>query len=108
MPNTSLREQEWTPRRELLPYLLGKRKVKKSETTKLDLFEAGLAAEINKGDTIQNAMTKMVRMALAAEFGPSLVKSKGAEHMVETIVAGILSDTELRRQALVIVDRFAK
>jgi len=108
MPNTSLRESEWTPRKELLPFLLGKQKVKKSEIGKLDLFEKGLAVEIKKGDTIQAAVTKMVRMALAAEFGPSLVKSRGADRMVSTIVAGILSDRDLRRQALVIVDRFAK
>jgi len=46
-------------------------------------------------------------MALAAEFGPSLVASRGARQMVETIARGILNDAELRKQALIIIDRFA-
>ena len=47
-------------------------------------------------------------MALASEFGAALVKSRGAEAMVETIVRGIMSDNTLRKQALFIIDRFAK
>ena len=109
MPATRLREQEWSRERELLPYLLGsQKKIKKQESGKVDLFEAGLRGEIKQTDTVEAAITKIVRMALAAEFGPSLVKAKGAEHMVQTIVTGITSDAELRKQALIIIDQFAK
>ena len=102
------REQEWSRKRQILPFMFGKEKLGKKEKAKIELFEAGLSAELKKTDTINSAITKMVRMALAAEFGPTLVKSKGAEHMISTIVTGILSDHELRKQALSIIDQFAK
>ncbi|MBI5699252.1 hypothetical protein HZC35_02940 [Candidatus Saganbacteria bacterium] len=102
------REQEWSQRRQILPFMFGKEKLGKKEKEKIELFEAGLSTELKKTDTINSALTKMVRMALAAEFGPTLVKSKGAEHMISTIVAGILSDSELRKQSLAIIDQFAK
>jgi len=101
------REREWSPGRQFLPMLLGKDKLEESEISKVELFEKGLSKEIKKSDTIEQAITKIVRMALAAEFGAALVKSKGAERMVKTIVAGIMSDSELRKQALFIMDRFA-
>lgn len=95
---------------EVLPFITGKtskKKLGKKDITKIELFEKGLASEIKKTDTIKMAVTKIVRMALACEFGATLTRSRGAEHMVETIVAGILSDAELRKQVLMIIDRFA-
>ncbi len=92
---------------EVLPFLTGKKKLGKKEASKVDVFEKGLQNEIKKTDTLKVAVTKIVRMALACEFGAALVKSRGAEQMVETIVAGILSDPELRKQVLFIIDRFA-
>lgn len=105
---TRLQPHEWTPQRDFLPLLFGKDKLKKKDLGKIELFEAGLENEIKKTDTIETAIRKIVRMALAAEFGAVLVKSRGAEAMVETIVRGIMSDTTLRRQALFIMDRYAK
>jgi hypothetical protein len=92
---------------ELLPFLTGSEKLGKNDASKVDLFEKGLQNEIKKSDTIQMAVCKIVRMALACEFGVSLVKSRGAEQMVETITTGIMSDPELRKQVLCIIDRFA-
>ena len=79
----------------------------RKELKKLELFEKGLAREIKTGDTIEAAITKMVRMALAAEFGASLVAAKGARPMVESITQAIMGDAKLRKQALVIIGRFA-
>lgn len=92
---------------EILPFLLGKKKAGKKDTSKVEIFEKGLQNEIKKSDTIQMAVTKVVRMALACEFGATLVKSRGAEQMIGTIVTGIMSDAELRKQVLCIIDRFA-
>jgi len=103
-------KKEWTPAKELLPLILGKdmgEELGEKEIEKLELFEKGLAKELNKEDTIEQAVTKIVKMAVAAEFGPSLVAAKGARQMVGTITQGILSDAEMRKQALIIVDRFA-
>ena len=105
------REREWTPTREILPLILGKEMegdLSKEEVSKLELFEKGLANELRKDDTIAQAVTKIVKMALAAEFGPSLVTAGGAVRMVETITRAIMSDPQLRKQALIIVDRLAK
>ena len=107
---TEIRKSEWTPTKEFLPFILGKdfgEELKEAEVGKLALFEKGLANELNKEDTIDQAITKIVKMALAAEFGPTLVAAKGAKGMVETITASILRTPELRKQALIILDRFA-
>src|SRR3989338_7533376 len=102
--------KEWTPAREFLPIILGKQiggELKGKELEKLALFEKGLANELKQDDTIEQAITKIVRMAVAAEFGASLVAASGAKQMVATIARGILNDSELRKQAMIIVDRFA-
>jgi hypothetical protein len=107
---TQIGKKEWTPTKELLPLILGKdmgEELGEKEIEKLELFEKGLAKELHKEDTIEQAVGKIVKMAVAAEFGPSLVAAKGARQMVSTITQGIMSDPELRKQALIIVDRFA-
>ena len=108
-----MRTQErknWTPTKEFLPLILGKElgeELEDKEIQKLELFEKGLANELKKNDTIEQAITKIVKMALAAEFGATLVAAKGAKDMITTITRGIMSDAQLRKQALIIVDRFA-
>lgn len=110
MKAQQIRKREWAPTKEFLPIILGKEiseELEEKDVEKLELFEKGLANEIKKEDTIEQAVTKIVKMALAAEFGPSLVAAKGARPMIETITQGIMKDPELRKQALIIVDRFA-
>jgi hypothetical protein len=110
MPTGELRKERWTPTKAFLPLILGKdfgEELEKKEIEKLELFEKGLANELKKEDTIEQAITKIVKMAVAAEFGPSLVAAKGARAMIETISRSIMSDAELRKQALIIIDRFA-
>ncbi|MCU0641156.1 MAG: hypothetical protein MUC35_03590 [Candidatus Margulisbacteria bacterium] len=108
---TQVRKSEWQPTRNLLPLILGQEPTEaldQQELQKLELFEKGLAREIKESDTIALAVAKMVRMALAAEFGPSLVTAQGARPMVETITNAILNDPQLKKQALIIIDRFAR
>ncbi len=92
----------------MLPFLFTDEKMKDKESSKLDLFEKGLENEVRKSDTVEHAVEKMVKMALAAEFGATLLTSRGARGMINTITYGILHDEELRKQALLIIDRFAK
>ena len=106
-----IRKKEWSPARDFLPAILGKEsseELNEQELAKLELFEKGLAKELSKEDSIELAVTKIVKMALAAEFGPSLVTAKGAGQMVTTITRAIMAEPQLRKQALVIADRFAK
>jgi hypothetical protein len=105
---TQISRKEWSPARELLPLILGQEldgELNQQEIKKLELFEKGLKNEISKNDTIEDAITKVVRMALAAEFGPSLVKAEGAGQMVCSITRAIMNEPKLRKQALIIIDR---
>lgn len=103
-----IRKKEWAPTRELLPLILGQESAKdlsQKETAKLELFEKGLKKEIKPGDSIEAAIGKLVRLALAAEFGPSLVTAQGAGPMIATITRAIMADPQLKKQALIIIDR---
>jgi hypothetical protein len=101
--------KDWSPTREFLPIILGKsleEDLQENELSKLELFEKGLSNELKKKDTIEQAITKIVKMAIAAEFGASIVAANGARDMIGVITRGILEDPDLRKQALIIVDRF--
>ena len=86
---------------------LAKKTLKEKEKSKLQVFEAGLATELKTSDTISESVEKMVKMALASEFGAGLVMKTGAKKMIATISRGIMGDSGLRRSALIIADRFA-
>ena len=94
-----------------LSIIFGKDSLAKELTTedeeKITVFEKGLGSTINKSDTIEQAIEKIVKTALACEFGPSFVSQKNAGKMIKTISYGIGSDPQLRKQALIIMDRFA-
>jgi hypothetical protein len=94
-----------------MPLILGKEMVddlSEKEISKLELFEAGLKSGIKKDDTIEAAVGKMVKLAIAAEFGPSLTKAQGAAQMVTTITRAIMGDAKLKKQALIIIDRLTQ
>jgi hypothetical protein len=82
-------------------------RLEERELSKIALFEKGLAGEISTADTIERTVQKIVKMALTCEFGAGLVARTGAKKMISVISRGILSDSELRRSALIIADRFA-
>lgn len=111
--NPIKRPETWKPDPRFMSLMFGKgvpqpEELSPAETEKINLFEKELAKELNTTDTIQQAVTKIVRIALAAEFGPSLLTAPGSRQMVETIIRGIMDDPILRKQALIIIDRFAK
>ncbi len=104
-----IKKKEWSPAKEFLPIILGRdldEDLKQEDLSKLELFEKGLESELRASDTIEQAVGKMVRMALAAEFGPSLVAARGARAMVDNIVNLIMCEPQLKKQALIIIDRF--
>jgi hypothetical protein len=84
-----------------------KQRLEEKERSKVELFELGLAAALSTSDTIEGTVEKIVKMALTCEFGAGLVTKPGAKKMVSVISRGILSDSRLRRSALIIADRFA-
>lgn len=97
--------------KKFLPFIFGenvsKQELEQDERTKVEIFERGLANELSASDTIDSTIEKIVKMALTCEFGATLVTKPGAKKMVSTISRGILSDSQLRKSALIIADRFA-
>jgi hypothetical protein len=105
---TEIRKSQWSAAGEILPLILGKEledDLSEQEMSKLALFEKGLKNEIKQNDSIAGAIGKMVKMALTAEFGPSLTKAQGAGPMIESIAKAIMNDPKLKKQALIIIDR---
>jgi len=75
---------------------------------KVEQFEGFLENCIDACDSITGAIEKMVEAALKVEFGEKMTGQKQAEKMIKTLSRGIMSDPELRKQALIVIDRFAK
>lgn len=75
---------------------------------KIEAFEKMLSELLKLSDTIPEAMNMMVKAALACEFGNSILDDKKSAIMVKSISGSIMADGELRRQALLVIDRFAK
>ena len=75
---------------------------------KIEEFEKKLGASMLTSDSIGEAVEKVVTAALDSEFGPGITSGKHFKNMVKTISCGIMGDSELRRQALIIIDRFSK
>ncbi|HVN67387.1 MAG TPA: hypothetical protein VMT55_03370, partial [Candidatus Sulfotelmatobacter sp.] len=97
---TQISKKEWAPTSGIIPLILGvvpEGKLDKKATSKLDLFEKCLGRDLDKEDSIEQAVTKIVKLALAAEFGPSLVKAAGASRMIITITRAIMSDPKLKK-----------
>lgn len=90
---------EWTEWAEL---------AEEKEKSKIEMFQAGIAQELKPEDTIETAVGKVVKVALASEFGVSFARSKSTEPMISVIVRGIMGDSTLRKQALVLIDRYLK
>lgn len=102
--------ERWRPHPNLLPFIFETEseilKLEGEEKEKVEQFENKLEGALKPTDTIDEAIKKMVKTALGVEFGENLVKDKAAFDMINTITHGILGDPQLRRQALIIVDKY--
>lgn len=78
------------------------------DESKIEQFEKALSGRIDQCDSLSEAVEKIVRAALLIEFGEKIIKGRPAENMIATISHGILGDDDLRKQALIVIDRFAK
>ena len=75
---------------------------------KIEAFENNLGKSMLTSDSIGEAIEKVVAAALESEFGDTVTSGKHFKNMIKTISCGIMGDSELRRQALIIIDRFSK
>lgn len=106
---TNVRQQEsWKPAKTFLPLLAELDTEIDADLEKIALFEKGLSKELKASDSLDKTVGKMVKMALAAEFGASFCKAKGCDTMIDKITEMMQADPQLRRQSLLIIDRFVK
>ncbi|MCX5750878.1 MAG: hypothetical protein NT099_04325 [Candidatus Saganbacteria bacterium] len=79
-------------------------KIKKTpfQKNKTSQFEARLEEVLEPTLSAKELIGKIVRTALEVEFGPSFTMTPGFARMVDTIAETIVTNPELRRQALAI------
>ena len=75
---------------------------------KIEEFEKALDGDLKHSDSVDEGVDKIVRAALGAEFGKEILGKKFADNMIKTISQSIMSEKELRKQALLIMGHFAK
>jgi len=79
------------------------KKIKKgSPRKKPDQFEARLEEVLEPNLSAKELIEKIVRTALEVEFGHSFTTTPGFAKMVSTIAETVVTNPELRRQALAI------
>jgi len=71
-----------------------------------ELFENRLSEILLPNLSAKELVEKIVSAALEIEFGPSFTLSKGFGKMVGTIADAIVTNPELRRQALAVASHF--
>lgn len=72
----------------------------------LEAFEEKLKENINPNLTAKELAERIVAAALETEFGRSFTLTPGFAKMVDTLANSIVTDPELRRQALAVASGF--
>ena len=67
---------------------------------KIDIFHSRMLEQIDPGNTAKEHVEKIVRSALEVEYGHSFTLSSGFAKMVSKIADVVVSNPDLRRQAL--------
>ena len=74
----------------------------------LDHFEEKLEKSIESNLTAKELAERIVIAALESEFGKSFTLSRGFDKMVNTLADSIVTNPELRRQALAVASTYIK
>ena len=74
----------------------------------LDLFEEKLNSGIHPSLSSKEMAERMVIAALEAEYGPSFTSAPGFAKMVSALAEVLVTNPELRRQALAIASYYTK
>lgn len=74
----------------------------------LDSFEQKLQNTISPNLTAKELVERIVVAALEAEFGRSFTITAGFAKMVDTLANSIVTNPELRRQALAVASTYNK
>ena len=74
----------------------------------LDTFEEKLGSTLDPNLTAKELAERIVTAALESEFGKSFTISRGFAKMVSTLADSIVTNPELRRQALAVASVYIK
>ncbi len=74
----------------------------------LDTFEEKLGDALDPNLTAKELAERIVTAALESEFGKSFTMSRGFAKMVNTLADSIVTNPELRRQALAVASVYIK
>ena len=74
----------------------------------LDNFEEKLEKLIDPNLSAKELAERIVTAALESEFGKSFTLSRGFDKMVNTLADSIVTNPELRRQALAVASVYVK
>ena len=75
-------------------------------SNKVDIFHSRMLETIGPGSSAKELIEKIVRSALEVEFGSSFTLSPGFTKMVSKIADSVVTNPELRRQALSIAGTY--
>lgn len=75
-------------------------------TDKVDIFNARMLEQVVPGSSAKELIEKMVRSALEVEYGSAFTLNPGFARMVSKIADAVVTNPELRRQALSIASTY--
>jgi hypothetical protein len=75
-------------------------KIDLPKLAKSDIFSMRLEDTLEPTHSAKELIERIIKAALEVEFGPSFTLSKGFDRMVSTIADSVITNPELRRQAL--------
>ena len=73
-----------------------------------DLFHMRLEEVLNPSLSAKELIERIIKAALEVEFGPSFTLSRGFDKMVSSIADTIITNPDLRRQALSIASIYIR
>ncbi len=73
---------------------------------KVEMFNTRMLEQISSGSSAKDLIEKMVRSALEVEYGPTFSMNEGFSKMVSKIADAVITNPELRRQALSVASTY--
>jgi|GEM_PF-1033411 len=81
-------------------------KLSRAKTDQHGIFASRLEETLEPTLSAKELIEKIIKAALEVEFGPTFTLSKGFSDMVGTIADSIITNPDLRREALAIASKY--
>lgn len=73
---------------------------------KIDIFNSRMLEQIGPGSSAKELIEKIVKSALEVEFGAAFTLNPGFNKMVSKIADSVVTNPEMRRQALAVASTY--